>query len=482
MANITSLHVVWLRNDLRSYDNAALYYAAAAAGKDPASAVIAIFIATLGTWQQHHMAPIKQDFIRRRIKQMQTELHEQNIALLTVEAGNYKDCVPIFTKLAEAGMVALYGQTEYELREQQRDKLISQQLLQAGIAVNWYDRLCIMPPGSIVTQSGDTYKVFSPFKRNWLARLREQDISCFPKAKSTEFYDADNLVQQLGYARMANGDDSSANYPVAEQQILDNMRNFCQQQVADYNDTRDFPAVNGTSGLSVYLACGVLSAQQCVNRLQMEAGLTLEQEKSGASVWLSELIWREFYKHILLAYPELIKHRPFQADTAAIQWHNNKSMFNAWCEGKTGYPIVDAAMRQLNQTGWMHNRLRMISASFLVKDLHIDWRWGERYFMSKLIDGEFAANNGGWQWAASTGTDAAPYFRIFNPVTQSERFDPEGKFIRQFMPELTQLNNKEIHWPHKKSTPSTYWPAIVDHGEARKITLALFTEVKKSDE
>ncbi|WP_213997099.1 deoxyribodipyrimidine photo-lyase [Arsukibacterium sp.] len=482
MANSSSLHVVWLRNDLRSYDNAALYYAAAAASKDPAGAVIALFIATPETWQQHHMAPIKQDFIRRRICQMKTELNNQNIALLTVEADSYQACKGIFSKLTDAGMVALYGQTEYELREQHRDKIISQQLQQAGVAVNWYDRLCIMPPGSIRTHSGDTYKVFTPFKRNWLARLQEQQVHCFPKANSSALFEVKDLAQQLGFAAMNQGDDSSVNWPVAEKHVLENMREFCQQRVADYNDGRDFPAVSGTSGLSVYLACGVLSAQQCVSRLLIEAGPALEQEKSGASVWLSELIWREFYKHILVAYPQLIKHKPFQADTAAIRWHNNKSLFTAWCNGKTGYPIVDAAMRQLNQTGWMHNRLRMITASFLVKDLHVDWRWGEQYFMTKLIDGEFAANNGGWQWAASTGTDAAPYFRIFNPVTQSERFDPEGTFIRRYLPELAQLDNKEIHWPHKKSTPAKYWPPIVDHNEARKITLALFTEVKKSDE
>jgi deoxyribodipyrimidine photo-lyase len=482
MTKITSYHVVWLRNDLRSYDNAALYHAAAAANDDQSSAVLALFIATPKTWQQHHMAAQKQDLLRRRVLQMQAELAKQNIALLAAEADSYDDCAAILAKLTDAGMVALYGQTEYDLREQQRDQTISKQLQQNGVEVNWYDRLCIMPPGSVVTQSGDTYKVFTPFKRNWIAQLHEQEIRCFAKPKGTELIDIEKLAQQLELREMAQGDGSSADWPVAEKQLLDKLRSFCQQQVADYNDHRDFPAIDGTSGLSAYLACGVLSAQQCVNRLQMEAGPALEQEKSGASVWLSELIWREFYKHILLAYPRLIKHQPFQEDTAAIQWRQDKSLFKTWCDGKTGYPIVDAAMRQLNQTGWMHNRLRMITASFLVKDLQIDWRWGEQYFMSKLIDGEFAANNGGWQWAASTGTDAAPYFRIFNPVTQSERFDPDGKFIRRFLPELDNLEGKDIHWPHKKSTPAGYWPAIVDHKEARKLTLEMFTEVKKSDE
>lgn len=481
MLNKTSLHVVWLRNDLRCYDNAALFHAVEAARAGSDSAVVAIFIATPVSWQQHHMAAIKQDFIRRRVLQMQAELAEQGIALLALEAEHYRDCNAIFSKLCAAGMVALYGQAEYELREQQRDKLISQQLEDAGVAVNWYDRLCVMPPGSIKTQSGDTYKVFTPFKRNWLARLHEQGVRCYPRARSAALYDVQSLANQLSVPPMASAEQSSVAWPVAEQWVLDRMREFCQQQVGNYQTARDFPAVNGTSGLSVYLACGVLSAQQCVNRLQLEAAALLELEKSGASVWLSELIWREFYKHILVAYPDLIKHVPFQTDTAAIRWRNSKEWFKAWCDGKTGYPIVDAAMRQLNQTGWMHNRLRMITASFLVKDLQIDWRWGEQYFMSKLIDGEFAANNGGWQWAASTGTDAAPYFRIFNPVTQSERFDPDGEFIRQFIPELAKLDNKEIHWPHKKLTPAGYWPAVVDHNEARKITLALFTEVKKSD-
>jgi deoxyribodipyrimidine photo-lyase len=233
--------------------------------------------------------------------------------------------------------------------------------------------------------------------------------------------------------------------------------------------------------LSAYLAIGVISAQQAMARLQLEAGDSLWQEKSGAAVWLSELIWREFYKHILVAYPNLIKHQPFQQDTANIVWGNNPKWFQAWCEGKTGYPIVDAAMRQLNETGWMHNRLRMIVASFLVKDLQIDWRWGEAYFMSKLIDGDFAANNGGWQWAASTGTDAAPYFRIFNPVTQSERFDPKGEFIRLMVPELSKLNDKQIHWPHPLPMSIQYVRPVVDHAKARLLTLAMFKAVKQAE-
>ncbi|WP_333606754.1 deoxyribodipyrimidine photo-lyase [Arsukibacterium sp.] len=479
--------LVWLRNDLRCYDNAALYFAAEAAQRLQQPLVV-LFAATKDSWQAHDMAPIKQDFIRRRVQALQQELAQLNIPLLAIEASDYASMQPLFQLLADLGMAACYAHTEYELREQHRDHKITALLAARGIACFWYDKLCVMPPGSIKTQSGDVYKVFTPFKRNWLHQLEQRGITCLKRPQLTTELAAiteqlkQSVVQPLataGFPALLAGDNSSADWPVAEHQVLEQMRLFCQQQVADYQQQRDFPAKPGTSKLSAYLAIGVLSAQQCVSRLQLEAATQLSIERSGAAVWLSELIWREFYKHILVAFPDLIKHRPFQAETAAIRWPNDPALFNAWCQGNTGYPIVDAAMRQLNQTGWMHNRLRMIAASFLVKDLHVDWRLGEQYFMSRLIDGDFAANNGGWQWAASTGTDAAPYFRIFNPVTQSERFDPAGDFIKGFIPELNKLDAKSIHWPHKVSTPKGYAKPVVDHAAARIITLALFKEVKQ---
>ena len=220
--------------------------------------------------------------------------------------------------------------------------------------------------------------------------------------------------------------------------IRDRLRDFCRERVQDYDRKRDIPGEPGTSRLSAALAIGLLSPRQCLARLQAEQE-TANESASGPHVWLSELIWREFYQHVAFHFPRVVKGRAFKEETDAIRWRDDEADFQAWCEGRTGFPIVDAGMRQLKQTGWMHNRLRMITASFLVKDLHIDWRRGERYFMSQLIDGEFASNNGGWQWAASTGTDAAPYFRVFNPTTQGKRFDPEGHFIRQYVPELLSL-------------------------------------------
>lgn len=226
--------------------------------------------------------------------------------------------------------------------------------------------------------------------------------------------------------------------------------------------------------------------RQCLNRLRAEHPNLLEQSDGGAFTWLSELIWREFYRHLLVAWPRLCKHRPFVGWTQQVQWRQDEKALTAWQQGKTGFPIVDAAMRQLNGTGWMHNRLRMICASFLVKDLPIDWRAGERYFISQLLDGDLAANNGGWQWAASTGTDAAPYFRIFNPTTQGERFDTQGTFIRQWVPELAEVPERDIHQPHRwaqrEGRRLDYPTPMVDHKQARQMTLEAFEAAKALQE
>ncbi|OEY71041.1 deoxyribodipyrimidine photo-lyase [Rheinheimera salexigens] len=483
------MNIIWFRNDLRLYDNKVLCSAIADAQQRNA-AVVGLFIATPDTWQQHNMAAIKQDFIRRRVVCLKQELAQLNIVLHTLEGTDYAATCDVFAQVQQHYKIKVFVQTDYELDERLRDHKVTACLESAGNELISFDSQCIMPPGSICTQQQTMYKVFTPFKRNWLSRLAEQGVQCLPKPKTLNVANGQLVDLHLtAYSTMQNGDNSSIKWPVEQNEIIDQLRDFCQHKVADYEKKRDFPAISATSKLAAYLAIGAISAGQCVARLQLEANDTWSLAKTGAEVWLSELIWREFYKHILVAYPDLIKHHAFQTETDNIRWSQDQTLFNAWCSGNTGYPLVDAAMRQLNQTGWMHNRLRMITASFLVKDLQLDWRLGERYFMSKLIDGDFSANNGGWQWAASTGTDAVPYFRIFNPITQSERFDPKGDFIRLYVPELASLDAKAIHWPHKNTQLSTaisdiksYAAPIVDHAQARKITLALFAEVKKTDE
>jgi deoxyribodipyrimidine photo-lyase len=246
--------------------------------------------------------------------------------------------------------------------------------------------------------------------------------------------------------------------------------------MAAYGAGRDIPSINGTSVLSPYLAAGVISPRQCLAMAVTQNNGTINGQE-GPTTWISELTWRDFYTHVMVGFPRVSMHQPFKLKTNSIAWRTNESDLTAWRQGKTGYPIVDAGMRQLNQTGWMHNRLRMVTAMFLSKHLLIDWRLGETYFMQRLIDGDLAANNGGWQWSASTGTDSVPYFRIFNPFSQSKRFDPDGKFIKKFCPELSDVPTAALHDAKKLSAAARsldYPEFVVDHKQARERALNAF--------
>ncbi|MSE15986.1 deoxyribodipyrimidine photo-lyase, partial [Pantoea agglomerans] len=338
----------------------------------------------------------------------------------------------------------------------------------------------LLPPGSV--QSGDRsmYKVFTPFSKAFVRRLQQGLPECVPAPKARE--GAPLKASPIPAFDYPTEDFDQDLFPPGEAAALKRLRHFATQPVIDYPAKRDLPALDATSRLSVYLATGVLSPRQCLHRVLHEHPDALDN--SRAFTWLNELIWREFYRHLLVAWPALCRHKPFIDWTRNVEWQRNDAHFDAWKAGKTGYPIVDAAMRQMKALGWMHNRLRMITASFLVKDLLIDWREGERYFMQQLIDGDLAANNGGWQWAASTGTDAAPYFRIFNPTTQGERFDEKGDFIRHYLPELAGVPDSDIHQPHvwaEKHHKKLDYPApIVDHKVARKKTLDAFERAKSA--
>ena len=267
-------------------------------------------------------------------------------------------------------------------------------------------------------------------------------------------------------------------WPAGEDHAQARLQTFIEKKIKHYAAHRDFPALDGTSTLSPYLAAGIISPRQCLKAAMDVNGQRLESGDESVLSWINELIWREFYKHILMGFPRVSMNKAFKMSTENIRWDNDEALFAAWCEGRTGYPLVDAAMRQLKQIGWMHNRLRMVTAMFLVKDLLIDWRWGEKFFMQHLIDGDLAANNGGWQWAASTGTDAAPYFRVFNPVSQSQKYDPAGEFIRRYCPELRDCDNKTLHAPYALSGQYSllfnYPRPIIDHAAARQRVLHVF--------
>ena len=338
----------------------------------------------------------------------------------------------------------------------------------------------MVPPNTIKTKEGKFYSVFTPFRRVWERTVTEY-LECRPKPKkqpelSVKPSKVPTKVEGFDFA--ACRDDL---WSAGEKEAAKRLKSFASR-IANYNQHRDLAAVNGTSLISAYLAAGVISPRQC-----LVAGIAANNGKvvghEGPTTWISELAWRDFYSHIMVACPRVSMHKPFKLRTENVGWRDDSAEFEAWCEGQTGFPIVDAGMRQLKRTGWMHNRLRMVTAMFLTKNLLIDWRMGERHFMRHLIDGDLAANNGGWQWSASTGTDAVPYFRIFNPFSQSKRFDVDGKFIKMMCPELEPVPAKSLHDPKKleaaiQEHAIDYPSFVVDYPASRVRALAAFKALK----
>lgn len=464
------MQLIWFRNDLRTLDHSGLS-AAAASGE----AVVALFVATEQQWARHYMADCKRNLIYAALADLSAELAKLNIPLLIDAVASYTDSVAcVVQRCRQLAVKHVHYCCEYEVNEKRRDAMLADELQRAGIRASSYHDSVIFRPGQVVKPDGTPYSMFTPFKKKWLAMLRAQIPACLPRIRQLTSPSCDASPVP----------DAAANHlwPTGEEAVLDRLRTFCRERVTHYHKQRDFAALDATSRLSPYFSIGVISPRQALNRLLAEQGEAVFAGNSGAAIWLSELVWREFYRHLSSFYPDLSKGACVKPQYERLHWRNDRAEFEAWCAGQTGFPIVDAGMRQLNQTGWMHNRLRMITASFLIKDLQVDWHWGERYFMQRLIDGDYAANNGGWQWCASTGHDAAPYFRIFNPTTQGERFDKAGDFIRRYCPELIDVPEKFIHRPHdyaEKSAAVLHYPMpIVDHKQAREITLAMYKSVE----
>lgn len=472
---MTMHHVVLLRDDLRCADHPALM----AACSNPNAAVTAIYAVTPEQWQMHGTAPVRLNFEWRALSALQHELTELNIGLVALEASNYTTFAAALTRWCQKHQVSqVFAHQSVAVNELARDALIASSLSPLGIELTLLEDSCLVPPGRLRTQQGDFFTVFTPFKRRWLTYLEEHPVRLLAKPSRRA-----RLAIQPAAIRDFSGEQSlSAEtrdylWPATELAAHERLQQFMEVDGGRYQLQRDFPAINGTSTLSPYLAAGLISVRQCFHAAKSNL---LRPHQTGLETWISELCWRDFYKHIMVGFPHVCRHRAFKRDTDHLPWRNHAEHFEAWCAGQTGFPIVDAAMRQLKQTGWMHNRLRMISAMFLTKDLFIDWRLGEQHFMRHLIDGDFSANNGGWQWSASTGNDAAPYFRVFNPTLQSERYDPDGAFIRQFVPELANLSASQIHAPYAKKSPIglAYPRPIVDHGAARLHALQAFKSLE----
>lgn len=461
--------LIWFRNDLRLRDNPAVVHALKRAGEQ--GAIYGLYLYSEAQWRRHDWAPIKVDLLRRHLESLQQEAAEWGIELHLKNCRDWQTVPRVVRDFcSEYDIDEVSFNREYPVHEQRRDRATQSWLAEQNIAVNTFHGMVIVPP-VLRTQAGDYYKKFTPYYKSWLAHLRQVGLpQPYPKPER-KAVSRPAFPAQFDYPLR----DSSA-YVVGEDAAYGLLQNFIAERINDYDGDRDRPAIHGTSKLSPYWELGVLSPVTAARLLQHESPEFPDGLAEGAKTWLSELAWREFYQHLMDAEPRLSYGKAFQAHTDAFPWSDNEAHFKAWCEGRTGYPIVDAGMRQLQQEGWMHNRVRMIVANFLVKDLHIDWRRGEKFFMQHLIDGSFPANNGGWQWSASTGTDAVPYFRVFNPTSQSKKVDPDGSYIRNYVNELVNCPSKEVHAPAQwaRAAQVDYPEPIVDHGQARESFLRKF--------
>ena len=480
MSNRYKSGLVWFRRDLRAYDHAALHHALQAC-----ETVYCVFmfdkaiLDELPSRTDRRVAFIHDSVVK--LDERLRQLADRQMPVLHVLHDVAADAIPRLARTL--GVEAVFANRDYEPDAVARDLAVSEALAGAGIAFLDFKDQVIFERDEVLTNKGTPYGVFTPYKRAWLQALTPAHIEAFSievapdqmPAQAPALPSLNDLGFEAGNLDALPIETGAAGGEAAFEDF--------QARINRYKALRDFPAKKGVSYLSVHLRFGTVSIRQLVSYAQAQGG-------EGAETWLSELIWREFYQMVLWHRPDVVD-KSFKPEFDALKWDDKPEWFQAWCEGRTGYPLVDAGMRQLNETGYMHNRLRMVVASFLTKDLGIHWFEGERYFAAHLNDYDLAANNGGWQWAASTGCDGQPWFRIFNPVTQSERFDPEGKFIRRYVPELTKVPDKFIHapWtmPEDKQRDSgcvigrDYPRPIVDHAVARERTLARFKAIGSDD-
>lgn len=474
-------HCIWFRQDLRTKDNTALLKAQS---ELKAGHLIALYILTPATWKTHHVAPCKVDFILRHLETLSETLAQYHIPLKLIKVPRFANIPNALTQFCRKHSISTVFANRQLLHDEiARDKRVGDALSKIAVDFSLSDDVTILTPTQTCKANGDPFKVFTPFKRHWFTTVNTAlllpDTRRIKKQSPPPRLKADTIPKTLpGFQQPAFKQD----WPVSEKTAITRLNAFCRDKIMDYKTARDFPGLDNTSQLSPYLAAGILSPRQCIAALfQLKSATRISQltHLAGVSCWIDELVWREFYYAIAALFPNIAKGAAFKPQTEKLKWSNSEKRFQAWCTGHTGFPLVDAAMRQLNQTGWMHNRLRMVTAMFLTKTLFISWRQGEQYFMSHLIDGDFASNNGGWQWSASTGCDAVPYFRIFNPTTQSERFDPEGTFIRHYCPELRDCPNKVIHNPPADLRIALDYPApIVDYAAMRQKVIAAFKALK----
>ncbi len=486
--------LMWFRRDLRTQDNAALYHALKACRR-----VWCVFVFDTDILDPLQTRGLRADrrveFIRASLVELDEQLRAlgqehgvQGVGLIVRHGRAQQEIAQLAQQLH---VQAVFANHDDEPHAHERDAQVRGDLAHAGVMFHGHKDHVIFERREVLTQQGHAYGVFTPYKNAWLRQLDDFQLKAYPVQRHAGALAPVPAalaapVPTLADIGFAPTNLSQLPLPTGSRGATQLLEDFVER-IDRYHEARDFPAIKGPSYLSVHLRFGTVSVRQLA-RVAYPLHL---QGIQGASTWLSELIWRDFYHQILANFPH-VAHKAFKPEYDRIKFEHGKhaeALFTAWCEGRTGYPLVDAAMAQINQTGYMHNRLRMVVASFLVKDLGLHWQRGEQYFADHLIDFDLAANNGGWQWASSSGCDAQPYFRIFNPVSQSEKFDPQGKFIKRYLPQLADLPENCVHAPWQArelelaaagvELGKTYPRPIVDHAEARERTLLRYAVIKK---
>ncbi len=453
--------MVWFRRDLRLSDNAALL-----AGMQRGE-VVPVYVIDPVLLNSDRVGVRRIAWLAANLRELDRSLRERGSRLIVRRGEPAAELIKLARETQAANVFFNLDLTPYARK---RDQRVALELEQHGITVESFDDMTVHHPEEVVTLTGRPYQVFTAFKKAWLSlpKLAADQAETLPEQMA--------LTVEVPSLTLDHGD--AIELPAAgESAALDRLNDFLEETIYGYGSGRNLLDRQATSFLSPYLRFGALSIRQAYWGAKAAIELADSQEaQAGAEAWLNELIWREFYQALLYHFPQTI-HQPLREQFANFEWLEDDGAFCAWREGRTGYPVVDAAMRMLNVTGWMHNRARMIVASFLTKDLLIDWREGERYFMQQLIDGDSASNVGGWQWAAGVGADAQPFFRVFNPTLQGQRFDPEGVFVKQWLPELSGVPIEMVHEPWKLSASDQrkygvilgrdYPVPIVDHNFAR---------------
>jgi deoxyribodipyrimidine photo-lyase len=467
--------LIWFRSDLRIDDNPALMNASKACDE-----LIGIYIFSKSQWMLHNESDVKLEFLHNNLIQLEQSLQKLNIPLLVMETKDYESLSSDLTSFAKLKSVDhIFWNNEFGVNEGKRDLAVENLLKDNGINSACFDDQVIYKPDYLRTGQGKPFSVFTPFKRRWIENFSLDFLNLEKLTKPLKITKFKSDLSLLNFPKKHSVDMTL--WPAGEISAHERLSSFLGKKVNSYNQSRNDPILDGTSRVSPYLTLGIISPKRCILEGLKINNFELTSGNKGVCKWIDEIIWREFYRNIMHSFPRVSMNLPFQGYTNNIHWRFSEDELKKFYTGNTGFPIVDAGIRQMLEEGWMHNRLRMVVAMFFTKNMLHDWRLGEKFFMQNLIDGDFSSNNGGWQWSSSTGTDSAPYFRIFNPITQSQNFDPDGEFIKKFIPELKDVPVGQIHQPKSDLFSSTNYAApMLDLKESRLRAIQAFKDAREN--